>query len=323
MARRSYAGGAAALVLSGSITATTLSLTTTGTATGWPDGSGGQFLVVIDRGLATEEKLLVNSRTGNTLTVAATGDRGKDNTTAQSHGSGAAVEHAMGAMDLDEPNRHINTTTDDNHTQYMRTDGTRAFTALTAVGGTPGASAVADVAAAGTALTLARSDHKHGREAFATPVAAAVTGNAAGSAVTVPHSDHVHQGTGTLGYAETATAQTSISSETDLTSLAVTVTVVSGRRIKITGQTEITCDATAGAALGRIKEGATYLGQYANVAFGSGGETFQSMGCVILTPTAGSHTYKLTLAKSGGAGTVSMQTSATHPAFILVEDIGV
>jgi len=58
---------------------------------------------------------------------------------------------------------------------------------------TPGSSAVGDSASAGSASTMARSDHVHGREAFGTPVA--VTGGAtaaSGSATTVARSDHVH-----------------------------------------------------------------------------------------------------------------------------------
>lgn len=52
-------------------------------------------------------------------------------------------------------------------------------------------SAVADSATAGSSTKLAREDHKHGREAFATPVAIG-SSNSAGSAATIPHSDHVH-----------------------------------------------------------------------------------------------------------------------------------
>lgn len=60
--------------------------------------------------------------------------------------------------------------------------------------GTPGASAVGDTASAGVATTVARSDHRHSREAFGTPVAlsASVTD---GSATTVARSDHQHGGT--------------------------------------------------------------------------------------------------------------------------------
>ena len=52
-----------------------------------------------------------------------------------------------------------------------------------------GASAVGDTAAAGTAATFASSDHRHGREAFATPAFTFGTSNAAGVATTPIRSD--------------------------------------------------------------------------------------------------------------------------------------
>lgn len=60
--------------------------------------------------------------------------------------------------------------------------------------GTPGASAVGDTASAGSATTVARSDHRHSREAFGTPVNldASVTSLSAGSLTTVARADHIH-----------------------------------------------------------------------------------------------------------------------------------
>src|SRR5581483_11031011 len=59
--------------------------------------------------------------------------------------------------------------------------------------GTPGSSAVGDAAANGSATTVARSDHQHGREAFGTPGSSALgDAPAQGSAPTVARSDHVH-----------------------------------------------------------------------------------------------------------------------------------
>lgn len=56
-----------------------------------------------------------------------------------------------------------------------------------------GASAVGDTAAEGTATSFARSDHRHSREAFGSPSASAVGDAAAdGTATTVIRSDHVH-----------------------------------------------------------------------------------------------------------------------------------
>src|SRR3954471_5785824 len=57
---------------------------------------------------------------------------------------------------------------------------------------TVGSSAVGDAVAAGVATSAARSDHVHGREAFAAPTATLTVGLSAvtGTALTVPHSDH-------------------------------------------------------------------------------------------------------------------------------------
>lgn len=118
--RRDYAGGAVPTTITGSINSSALSIALTA-STGWPAGVNGPFYVVIDRGLSTEEKILVASRTSLTLTVSGTGNRGVDGTTAQSHAAGAVIEHCSTAIDDDEANAHIADVTRDDHTQYLRT----------------------------------------------------------------------------------------------------------------------------------------------------------------------------------------------------------
>lgn len=81
--------------------------------------------------------------------------------------------------------------------------------------GTPGASAVGDTAAAGTATTLARSDHRHSREAFGTPVVVngQMTALATGSLTTLARADHVHTVSNVwvkVGSVTTASSATSI-----------------------------------------------------------------------------------------------------------------
>lgn len=58
----------------------------------------------------------------------------------------------------------------------------------------PGTSAVGDTPAAGTSTTLARADHRHGREAFGTASSAVALGGAstAGASLSLAHADHVH-----------------------------------------------------------------------------------------------------------------------------------
>ncbi len=178
-----------------------------------------------------------------------------------------------------------------------------------------------DAGSAGVSTSAARQGHEH-PITTAVPVAIGAA-LAEGVATSFARSDHVHTGPlGTLGYAQVVSGQLSISSEVDLTGLAVTVTVQAGRRIRITGSvSEFDNDANAGAITGRIKEGSTGLGMFLASSIVASGFV-SAWGSVVITPTQGAHTYKLSAQKSVGAGTVSLFAAATQPAFILVEDIG-
>ena len=122
-----------------------------------------------------------------------------------------------------------------------------------------------------------------------------------------------------LGYAEVTSSQTGISAETDLTGLAVTVTVPAGRRIRITGQIQAQSATTSGTVLLRLKEGATVLqtSQENYNTIGGNGKYLDISS--VISPSAGTHTYKLSL--QGTAGTIDSTPGATNPAFILVEDV--
>lgn len=124
---------------------------------------------------------------------------------------------------------------------------------------------------------------------------------------------------GTIGYAQATSNQGSITTGVDLTSLSVPVTLVAGRRIRITGSTYPSSTVTSDRVTMTINEGGTQLQEGSIVPTSSAIHIERS---VVLTPSAGSHTYKLTMARSVGSGTVTSNASATFPAFILVEDIG-
>lgn len=111
--RREYVGGAQSARLTASLGGTTAAVTIScNDLTNWPTGTGGTpFYVVIDRGTASEEKILCESRSGNTLTVfddGVTNGRGADDTSISSHASNAVIEHVFTATDADEANAHIN-----------------------------------------------------------------------------------------------------------------------------------------------------------------------------------------------------------------------
>jgi len=117
MALRDFAGAAKRTTLTGDITSTATTINVVD-ASGYPSAATGPFSISLDLGLAGEEKVLISARSGNTLTVAASG-RGYDGTSASSHNNGAGVDHVLTAIDMREANAHVNDTTGDPHPQYL------------------------------------------------------------------------------------------------------------------------------------------------------------------------------------------------------------
>jgi hypothetical protein len=120
-----------------------------------------------------------------------------------------------------------------------------------------------------------------------------------------------------LGYTQVTANQTGITTEVDLTSLSVTVTVpAGGRRIRITGYALVSNTGAAGRTTMHIKESTTYIQKFSVMnAVASSEATVKPQG--ILVPSAASHTYKLSMETT--AGTTNTIASATTPAYILVE----
>lgn len=125
MGLKEYAGAAPATRLSGSLASGTLTnfAVITGGGAGYPTGSTAPFVVVIDRGTATEEKILVTARSGDTFSGLTRGYDGAGS--GQAHAAQAVVEHVYDAVSASEASQHTNVTTRDDHTQYMKADGTR------------------------------------------------------------------------------------------------------------------------------------------------------------------------------------------------------
>ena len=116
--RREFVGAASETTLSSGINSSVASFSVA-SGTGFPDGSSFPFVVVVDRGVADEEKVLVTSRSGNTFTVAAniggvTTGRGFDSTTAAAHDSGSKVGHVLDATTMTD----ISQTVYDNEVLY-------------------------------------------------------------------------------------------------------------------------------------------------------------------------------------------------------------
>ena len=106
--RRSYSGAADGCTLTGAISAGDTSATLTGTVTNWPSTGTGPFYMVIDPGLAAEEKVLVSARASGSIT---TMSRGQDGTAAAAHAVGAVAYPVGAAVDFDEANSALSTMT--------------------------------------------------------------------------------------------------------------------------------------------------------------------------------------------------------------------
>lgn len=168
MARREYKGAAAPCRLSAIIDADDTTILLTGDTDDWPTGAVAPFYVEIDREVnGSAEKILVNTRTGNTLHVSGSGNRGVDGTTAVPHEANAVVEHVIDAGTIDEANAHVNDDARDDHSQYMtisRHDTTARHLLGTSVpAGSPGTSSPGDTGSGGVSTSAARADHRHAR----------------------------------------------------------------------------------------------------------------------------------------------------------------
>lgn len=116
----------------------------------------------------------------------------------------------------------------------------------------------------------------------------------------------------------TSSSQTGITAEVDVTGLSVTVTVNTNRRIKIWAYVPVNPSTSTTRGSIRIKESTTQLTRadfHANAA-----ATMALAAMVTLTPTAGSHTYKVAVAAP--SGTIDVSPSTTAPAIIYVSDEG-
>ena len=106
--RRSYSGAADGCTLTSAISAGDTTATLTGTVTNWPSTGTGPFYMVIDPGLAAEEKVLVTTRSSGSITVMS---RAQDGTLAAAHAAGAVAYPVGAAVDFDEANSALSTMT--------------------------------------------------------------------------------------------------------------------------------------------------------------------------------------------------------------------
>ena len=301
MTLRNYSSTAAETTLSAGVDASTTTLTVSAT-TGFP---ATPFVLAIDAGAAAQELVLVTNVAGTTLTVT----RAYDSTVGAAHSTGAVVSHSHAAIDFREANTHVNAESGVHGAtgDVVGTTDTQTLTNKTlALGSNTVSGTKAQFNAAltdGDFATLA------GTESLTNKDLSSATNTLPSN---VPG--------GVLGYAQVTANQAGITAAADLTGLSVTVTVAAGRRIRITSDTYFTHSLSAGNIFTYINEGGTQLTQRDKVQPTAGVGAPHHLE-VVLTPSAGEHTYKLRA--STPSGTAELQAAATYPSFILVEDIGV
>lgn len=126
---------------------------------------------------------------------------------------------------------------------------------------------------------------------------------------------------GVVGYAQVTAAQNGIGTAiTDLTSLSVTFTALAGRRYRITGFAQwIYASGSPAVGVLRITDGANIQISESNMPGSAAVFTTWHVQAVV-TPSAGSVTYKLRA--NVNSGTINVTASSTAPVFIMVEDLG-
>lgn len=127
---------------------------------------------------------------------------------------------------------------------------------------------------------------------------------------------------GVLGNDEATANEVSTGSEIALADLSVTVNVASGRKIKITASGEIQVATSGARAIGDIQMDTVDIARWADFTAHANTIIAQQHGSVVVEPSGGSHTFRLTLRRESGSGNITLVAAAGRPATIVVEDIG-
>lgn len=245
---------------------------TYGTNYGQKLGTSGPFVVTVDYGLSTAEKILCSALSGNTTNAVVTvSQRGWDGSTAQSHTSQLAsttgyVVHTFSAQTAYEANQAA---------------------AQTYSPVSPTASAPGDASSNGTGPQYSYANHKHARESYVT------IGNAL-----MPNAFAAGSGT--------TTSATNVNALTGLTGPSVTVVTGTTAIVLLTAQVSCSvANKTIYLAAGTNTTNGTSLVYRSNPPL-TASNSIPVTGWGVLTGlTAGTNTIYTQFSTSGGTATIS------------------
>ena len=112
--------------------------------------------------------------------------------------------------------------------------------------------------------------------------------------------------------------------ETDIITAPAFTPISSSRLLVISFRCRSTiANTSTGVFTFRIKEGSTTLNEI-NLRTGSTSTSaeYVTTWTYVASPSAASHTYKVTAQRAAGTGTMDIQAASTYPMQIVVEDIG-
>jgi hypothetical protein len=139
------------------------------------------------------------------------------------------------------------------------------------------------------------------------------------AATAITAANHIKFPGGWIGYVDKVADQTGFTSTADVSSLSVTVTAGSTRRLKVSGYTRVLQNTSASTATVLLRDGSSAQLQAWQATLAIAAVTTMAPQ-VIVTPSSGSNTYKMSATTA--AGTLDISASNQAPAFVLVEDLG-
>lgn len=127
---------------------------------------------------------------------------------------------------------------------------------------------------------------------------------------------------GVLGSVISTSNQSGISAVTDITGLSATFTAIVNRRYKLSLTTEVRSTVATDRIDTTITDGVNATQTTAFTVNPSTTRPTSVTIFVVVSPGAGSITYKGRIALGSGSGTITLDASATNPTSLLIEDIG-